>query len=439
VLIDFMGLGLAGCAPRNPVEPVSPRQSGIEVRDAEWSLQADDWNAWRGRTQNGIAEGEVVALRWSDDRNIRWRSEVPGRGHSSPIVVGDSVFLATADDDKTSQMIVCLDRQNGRERWQTVIHQGGFPDRGSVHRKATHANGTIACDGRRLYIAMLNEGAITVTALDLQGAILWQREIGKFVSKFGYAPSPILYKSLVIVAADNKGGGYLAAVDGETGQIVWRVNRGTGDSYSSPMVAHVGGRDQLLISGNDAVSSYDPGTGDQLWQTECIAEATCGTIVVSGDRIFASGGYPESETICLSADGERLWSNQQKTYEPSMLVVGEKLLTVNDRGVAICWAAESGDQLWKQRLAGNFSASPVLVGDTVFVPNLEGDTFVFRAGDQYQAVARNRLGDDCYASPAVSAGEIFLRIGIGKGESRKEQVVCIAVEVTDDADEATAQ
>ena len=234
-----------------------------------------------------------------------------------------------------------------------MLHEGGFPATGSVHRKATNANGTIASDGKSLYIAMLNAGSITATAVNLSGKILWQREVGKFVSKFGYAPSPVLYKSLVLVAADNSGGGYLAVVDRETGSLVWRVPRGNGDSYSTPTVIRVGGRDQLLISGNDAVTSYDPATGELLWQTACIAEATCGTIVSVGERIFASGGYLESETICLSADGQRLWSNNLKTYEPSLLVVEDRLLTVNDKGVAICWDGKSGQELWKERLGGD--------------------------------------------------------------------------------------
>ena len=140
-------------------------------------------------------------------------------------------------------------------------------------------------DGKRLFIAMLNGEAITATALDFDGKVLWQREVGKFVSKFGYAPSPLLYKSLVVVVADNKGGGYLAAIDSETGEIVWRVTRGDGDSYSSPTVVAIDGRDQLLISGNDAVTSYDPASGALLWTTPCIAEATCGTIV-SGWRTY---------------------------------------------------------------------------------------------------------------------------------------------------------
>ena len=413
------------CSKRNPVDVVSVSDSGVEIRGSQIALNASDWNAWRGRFQDGLATGGAVPMTWSETSNVLWRSDIPGRGHGSPIVVGESVFLATAEEDRQAQSVICLDRKSGLQRWQTVIHQDGFPAKSSVHKKATNANGTIACDGSRLYIAMLNADAIIASSLDLDGNIVWQREVGKFVSKFGYAPSPILYKSLVLVAADNRGGGYLAALDNETGEVVWRVGRGNGDSYSSPTVVRVGGRDQLLISGNDAVTSYDPASGELLWRTECIAEATCGTVVSDGERIFASGGYPESETICLSADGKRLWSNGLKTYEPSLLVVGGRLLTVNDKGVAICWDAVSGKELWKKRLGGNFSASPVLVNDTVIVPNLSGDTFVFQVGAEYVPVAKNHLGDDCYASPAISGDQLVLRIGVGSGSERTEQVVCL--------------
>lgn len=428
-LLSWMALMLViggGCAKKNPVESVSASESGIEILDSEWLLASSDWNAWRGPNQDGVAKAATVPTTWSESSNLKWRTDIPGRGHGSPIVVGDSIFLATAEQDAQSQSVICLDRSSGSQRWQMVIHQGGLPAKNSVHRKATNANGTIACDGNRLYTAMLNSDAIIATALDLSGQILWQREVGKFVSKFGYAPSPVLYKSLVIVAADNKGGGYLAAIDGETGQVVWRVTRGNADSYSSPAVVNLGGRDQLLISGNDSVTSYAPASGELLWRTECISEATCGTVVSDGERLFASGGYPESETICLSAEGKRLWSNNSKTYEPSLLVVEDRLLTVNDKGVAICWNAASGEQLWKERLGGNFSASPVLVNGKVMVPNLNGDTFVFEAGEEYVTIAKNHLGNDCYASPAIAGDHLFLRIGLGSGSDRREQVVCIA-------------
>jgi outer membrane protein assembly factor BamB len=418
-------LAHTGCGRKHEVDVISPKESGVVLTEMDSDLAENDWGGWRGPGGDGIAAPQEIVTTWDETTNVLWRADVPGRGHSSPIVVGDLVFLATAIKAEETQCVIAYYRVDGTEQWRTVLHRGGFPASGEVHQKATNANGTIASDGRHLYIAMLNSKAIIASALDLDGKLLWQQEVGKFASRFGYAPSPVLYKSLVIFAADNAGGGYLAALDGASGKVAWRVSRGRFDSYSSPAIANVGGRDQLLISGCDAVTSYDPATGEELWRTPCIAEATCGTIVTKGDRILASGGFPEMETVCLSAQGEMIWSNSEQIYEPSMIVSGDYVVGVNDDGVATCWEIESGEQQWKKRLGGNFSASPVLVDDLVIVPNLEGSTFVFRAGEEFEEIAENRLGDDAYASPAVAGGQIFLRIGVGKGTDRHEQLVCI--------------
>ena len=282
------------------------------------------------------------------------------------------------------QSVLCLNRDDGLLRWISAVHEGGFPSPGENHKKGTNANGTLACDGERLFVVMFNSGAITASALDLDGNLIWQREIGKFVSRFGYAPSPILYKSTIIVAADNEGGGYLAAIDRQSGEIVWRVARGNVASYSSPVVANVGGREQLLISGGDRVASYDPISGEDQWSTACTTESTCGTIVTTNDKIFAAGGYPRSQTVCLSADGEELWSNKTKVYEPSLLVAGNHLYAFTDQGIGHCWSIDTGEELWKKRLGGNISASPILSGDRIYVPNLDGVTTVIRASDTYE-------------------------------------------------------
>jgi len=163
-----------------------------------------------------------------------------------------------------------------------------------------------------------------------------------------------------------------------------------------------------------------------MWTVPVGPEATCGTVVAAGDRLFASGGYPESTTVCVSSDGELLWEDNVKHYEPSLLVVDQHLFGVTDNGIAHCWAIADGQLRWRERLGGNFSASPVLCNDRIYVPNLSGETFVFRVtGESYDEVAVNELGDDCYASPAMVGGEVFLRIGLGSGEDRQEQMVCI--------------
>ena len=418
----------AGCTKQVPVEEVSVSESGISVRDIPASDVSLDWPQWRGLSF-GVAPDSPIPTAFSAESNVRWQADVPGRGHSSPIVVGDLVVVATATEKPPQQMVVAYDRKDGKQRWSTAVHSGGLPSQRDIHQKSTKANSTVASDGTSLVTAFLNSEHIMVTALSLDGAELWQTDIGAFSSKFGYAPSPVIYKSLVIVASDNGGGGYLAGLDIKSGEVAWRIARGSANSYSSPAIVTLGGTDQIVITGNNHMASYAPATGELIWETECISEATCGTVVATSDKVFASGGYPAQETVCLDASGKRLWSNRTKIYEPSLVTDGENLFGISDDGIAYCWAVEDGEVRWKKRLGGNFSSSPVICNGNIYVADLSGNSYVFKAsGEGYESVSKNRLGDDCYASPAIAGDAIFFRVGFGKEDSRQEKIFCIAEE-----------
>ena len=422
----------SGCGSANTVSEVSVNESGIDVIERTTVFDGTAWPSWRGPHRNGAAVDQPLPSTWSESTGILWRVETPGRGHCSPIVFGNSVYLTTAIITQQIQQIMAFDGHSGERQWTTVLHDGGLPSERQLHSKSSHANATITCDGEHLYMAFLNTDRIIASAVGLTGNLVWQKELGQFVSVFGYAPSPVLYKSLVIFAADNPGGGWLAAVDSTTGKIAWRVARGHMTSHSSPTVAHVGDRDQLLISGCDAVTSYDPASGNELWRTPCIAEATCGTIVTTSELIFASGGYPEKETICLSAEGKQVWSNRTQIYEPSLVVIRDQVIAVSDDGIAYCWSAQTGETIWRKRLRGSFSASPLVCNNRVYVPNLSGDTFVFSTTNgQFTLIAQNKIGDDCYASPAAADGRLFLRIGVGTTPNRGEQLVCLGTSISD--------
>ncbi|MCA9057967.1 MAG: PQQ-like beta-propeller repeat protein, partial [Planctomycetaceae bacterium] len=327
---------------------------------------------------------------------------------------------------RQEQLVAAFDRQTGAAVWQQTVHSGGFPDRRDIHPKGTFANSTIAADGDRLFVTFLNQGQIFVTALSLQGDILWQQPAGTFSSKFGYAPSPVLYKSLVIVAGDNWGSGFVAALNRETGELAWRKQRPSVSTYSSPLLVQLQGVDHLVLSGCEQLVSFDPATGEQRWAVAGTAEATCGTAVTDGERIFASGGYPEQQTIAVDSAGQLIWSNRTKSYEPSMVVVNGLLIAVTDDGIAYCWDGTDGRLCWRERLSGSFSASPIAAGDRVYVPNLNGVTTVFRPTDAaIEVLSRNQLGNDCYASFAASRGQLFGRFGFGEGRDRHEKLVCI--------------
>lgn len=424
----FLILFVLGCSRGPSVEEISLDPS-VELEPAtEFVADTADWPRWRGPHGNGVSASASAPTEWSETKHVIWKAEVPGRGHSSPVVHGQQVILGTALEEQQQQLVVAFDRATGSENWRTVVHEGGFPTRRQMHAKGTHANGTVACDDQSIFTAFLNNDTITASALDFEGEVVWQTELGPFSSKFGYAPSPVLYKSLVIFAADNFGGGYLAAVHRKTGKLVWRKARSRSSSYSSPVVAHVAGRDQLLISGGYEVCSYDPSNGELIWSCEGTTDATCGTMVWNDDLVFASGGYPDKQTLAVRADGsaEVVWTNYINNYEPSMVFAEGFLFSVNDNGIAYCWEGSTGKLRWKKRLQGSFSSSPVVCNGLIYASNLSGATFVYRAnGEKYEPVAKNQLGSDIFASPAICGGQVYLRVGTRQGESRQEVLFCL--------------
>ena len=339
------------------------------------------------------------------------------------------VVLATADEKTQTQSVVAFDRDSGKQLWSTEVSQGGFP--GSIHQKNTHATSTVAADGERLIVSFCHHDQVFVTALDYHGKKLWERNVGAFAPrqyKYGYAPSPAIYKGVALIAADYDGGGHLTALDRATGKVVWQTRRPARLSYSSPVVANVGGRDQLLISGCDMVAGYDPNSGEQLWQASATTMATCGTMVWDGDLVFASGGYPKSETCCIKADGsgEVVWTNRQKCYEQSMLAVDGYIYAVTDQGIAYCWRGRDGEEMWRQRLQGSVSSSPILANGNIYLTNERGTTFVYKADPkQFTEVAVNQLGDEGFATPAICGGRIYLRAAHNTGAGRRETLYCI--------------
>ena len=389
----------------------------------------NDWPWWRGPSFNGVAAADQnVPLEWSESNNVAWKVKVPGRGHASPTVVGDRIYLATADEGGQIQGVICLSRKDGSQIWITPLSRGGFP---KTHPKNTHATPTVACDGERLYVTFHHHAKLTFHCLDLEGKELWTKDLGRYNPKkyeYGYAPSPLIYEELVILAADVETGGFLIAFDRESGTNAWKQDRPRSYSFSSPVVANVAGRDQLLISGCEAVASYDPKTGEPLWVTPGTTHATCGTMVWDGDLVFASGGYPKAETICVKADGSRevMWRNNQKCYEQSMLAVDGYVYAVTDQGVAYCWRAGDGEEIWKRRLQGPVSSSPILVGDVIYSTNEAGMTYVFKANAQrYEPLAQNKLGNEGFATMSVCGSQIFIRTATGNGGGRQEWLYCI--------------
>jgi len=403
-----------------------PSGTAVPARAGDTTRADRDWPGWRGPSHDGHARsGQELPLTWSETEHVVWVTNVPGRGNGSPTVVGDHVYLASCDEVTGSQTVYAFDRGTGKPTWERQVHASGAMRKNA---RSSGASATVACDGERLFVNFATSGTVVVSCLSRDGMILWQTKLCDYQIHQGYGASPRVHGDLVIVVADHQGGGAVGGLDRRTGAVVWRRDRPPAPNYSSPIVHRLFGRDQLILIGCNMVASYDPTTGRTLWEhkgstTECVT-----TTVTDGSRIYSTGGYPRNHVAAIMADGSGTvsWENGDRVYVPSMLHHEGHLYALLDAGIAVCWDAASGAERWKQRLGGNFSASPIIVGDTIYATSEAGETHVFRADPAgYEELAVNRLGDETFASAAVADGRLFLRIAEQDGDGRRERLVCI--------------
>ncbi len=387
---------------------------------------ADDWPWWRGPDRNGVASPDQnPPVELTEGKNRLWSIELPGRSHGSAIVVGEQVILAVADEEKQTQSLWSIDRIAGEKQWATVIHEGGFDQK--TNKKASWASSTPACDGERIFINFVNGSAAYTTALDRVGKQLWQKKICDYIIHQGYGSSPALYEDLVIVSADNKSGGAIVSFDRDSGKEVWRVDRAQMPNYPSPVILKAAGKTQLFLTGTEKVSSFDPLTGRKNWEidgatTECVTST-----VTDGERIFTSGGYPKNHVAAIEADGsgEIAWEVNDRVYVPSMLIKDGHLYATMDNGIAICWDSATGEEKWKARLGGNFTASPVLVGDQIHAANESGEYFVFKAVPTgLEIIGKSKIADEIFATPVICDGRIYIRAAFYTGDERSEKLIC---------------
>jgi outer membrane protein assembly factor BamB len=386
---------------------------------------ADNWPVWRGPHHDGRVPDERPAVQWTEE-SLAWKTPIPGRGHSSPVVDQGRVFVTTGDEAQKSQWVLAFDLQSGRQLWERKLFEGGLDHRN--HKRNSQASCTVAADGDKIYVSFLNDNAVWVVALSYQGEEAWRRKVTDYKSHWGYSASPALYEGTVIVAADHIEGGRLAALDRKTGEIRWSTPRPKSHNYPSPVIHHIGKSDQLLLAGCDQFSGYDPATGKELWTSPVTTLECVGAAVVSDGLAFASGGYPKKETVCVKTDGsgEVVWRNEVQSYVPSLLSHDGFLYAVIDSGIAYCWDCRTGAEKWKKRLGGTFNASPILAGENIYASREDGTTFVFQANpEQFELVAENRLGTEVFATPAFVGGRIVIRMAEVVDGKRQEWLCCV--------------
>lgn len=395
-------------------------------------VRAENWPGWRGaNSDNHAPEDTDVPIRWDlqSGSNIVWKTAIPGRGHSSPIVIGDSIYLTTAEADKQTQSLLKINRESGRLMDQWVLHRGTLPRR--VHPNNSHASPTPVYDGENLFVAFHTDDAIWMTAITTSGQNIWSVRVCDFkpnAFQFGYGASPLIEDDLVILAAEYDGpASGIYALNRRTGKRVWKRSRPQNLNFASPVVATITGQRQLLLAGADTITSYDPQSGRPIWSIDAGTEAICGTVVWDGRRVLVSGGNPVAGTWCVSGDGSQtlLWDNPVMCYEQSLLTIQNYVFAVADNGVAYCWRTQDGVEMWKKRLfAGRISSSPLLVDDRIYIAAQDGTVYVISAiPDRFDLLAENPTGDSIFASPVAVNDRLYIRCALGRGEDRQEYLV----------------
>ena len=398
-----------------------------------FTLLGENWPGWRGPRGDGTSLGKNIPTKWNADKNIAWKVAIPGKGHASPIIWGDRIFLATCLPDKKERVLMCLNRHKGAVLWQRTVFKGPLE---TIHRLNSRASSTPATDGKLVYVTFLKvdgrtvpapnvgsprpitPGTILVAAYDMNGEKKWIVEVGEFISAHGFNTCPVLYQDLVIINGDHDGNAYIVALDRETGKERWRVNRENKTrSYVTPIIRRIGKRTQMVLSGSKSVVSYDPNTGKQHWILDGPTEQFVASMVFDGKHLFATGGFPERHIIAIRPDGTGnvtnthiAWrANRGAAYVPSPIVESQHLLVISDSGIASCFNTSDGKRLWMERLGGGHSASTVSAEGNVYFVSDRGVTTVLRPGPKFDVIAKNNIGEKISASPAISHGQFFLR------------------------------
>ncbi len=373
---------------------------------------AEDWPGWRGPRGDGTSLEKDVPIRWSKTENVLWKAPIPGKGHSSPIVSGDRVFMTSCTEETRQRILYCLDRRTGKRIWDRVVLTA---DLERLHRLNSRASSTPATDGKHVYVTFLAGSRYEVACYNFDGNLIWRQSPGEFHSVHGFCSPPVLYKDTVILNGDQDAVAWIVALDKSTGNERWRTDRPNRTrSYCPPLIVDADGRQQLVLTGSKCTAGYDPDTGKQLWVVDGPTEQFVASMVFNRGLFFLTAGFPTYHLMAIKPDGTVAWhhnkvSERQAAYVPSPIAHGDWFFVVSDKGYASCLEATTGKRLWFERLGAHHSASPVSVGDNLFFTSDEGDTYVVRAGPTFEVVSKNALDEEVYASPAVSHGCLFIR------------------------------
>lgn len=377
---------------------------------------ADDWTRFRG--PNGSAAGPAIDLpsQWPSEA-VQFRKELPGVGVSSPVIIGDRLFITSAEDKGQKRHIICLDSKTGSNRWQHTVEFATH----KIHGKNSYATATITTDGRHVFALFADEKKYGVYCLDIEGKPVWERDLGPFVSQHGNGASPILHGDLLIVPNEQDGKSAIVALNKSTGQEVWSLpRRSKWTSYATPMVIDTPRGEQLIILSTAGLAGVDPKTGKLLWNCDVYVNRTVSSPVFSNGLVIGTSGERGKGILMIAArtNGVGEVASSHIPWKTSALIpycstpvaVGGHLYAMSDSGILLCLDAKSGKECWHDRVDDKFTASPVAAGERIFFASENGNVFVVAAdAAKFRLLGKSKLDDAFEATPALAGNSIYLR------------------------------
>ncbi len=373
----------------------------------------ETWPSWRGPRGDGSSPDQAVPLEWNVKEHTVWKTPLPGKGHASPVVWQDHVFVVTAVEDRRELM--CLDRATGKKKWSAIVLTS---PRERIHRRNSLASSTPVTDGDHVFVSFLDGEEMHVAAYDFEGKKQWEKRPGVFSSVHGYCSSPILWKDKVIINGDHDGDSYIVALEKKSGKEVWKTMRANRTrSYCTPVIWTIEGRNQMVLSGDKTVASYDPDTGKRHWVIDGPTDQFVASLVYNGDLLFMTCGFPQRHMLAIDPRGSgnvtkshvRWRTRKDPSYVPSPVSIGKYFVVVSDSGRASCLEAETGRLAWNERIGREHGASAVTVQGHVCFVSESGVMTVIKPGEEYAEVAKNALGEEMHASPVITRGQWILR------------------------------
>lgn len=392
---------------------------GLTVVTQTW---AENWARFRGPNGTGISPDKQVPVTFSDKENVIWKTALPGLGNGSPIIWGNRLFVQSSSADAKTRMLLCLDTQDGKILWNTPVPGGSA----KTHARNSLASSTPATDGQFVCCYFWDGQDIALYGFDFQtGKQLWKTPLGPYSSQHGAGHSPMLVDGKAVVLNDQDGTSEVVAVDAQTGKVAWKTPRKPFRAcYSTPFLReNPATGTELIIVSTAGVAGLDPKTGKENWRWDWtfdgMALRTVASAITGNGLVFVGSGDGSGARHAVAIrpgtkgtidDKNLVWEEKKSfPYVPAMLLRGDHLYWVNDRGFAACYEAASGKEIWNERLGGDFSASPVLIDGKVYAIAMDGNAFVFEAAPTYKLLAKNNMGEPVTASPAVSDNKLYIR------------------------------